>query len=102
MSKDQLDSELNLIKSDYQVFLNFFKAKYPIFHKSNLFFRDVQFCVQRYLEKKGIYVSNAEAAEIAEGLKNFFEQEGIFQKINDNVWRLEYPEFVTAVPGDPL
>lgn len=102
MNKDQLNTELNLIKSDYPVFLNFFKAKYPIFHRSNIFFRDVQFCVQRYLEKKGIYVKNAEAAEIADGLKNFFEQEGIFRKINNNVWTLEYPEFVTAAPGDPL
>ncbi len=102
MNKDELNANLDLIKSDSIVFLNFFKAKYPVFHKSNVFFRDVQFCVQRYLEMKGIYVTNAAAAEIAERLKDYFEQEGIFAKINDKVWRLEYPDFVTAVPGDPL
>ena len=93
---------LDLIKSDYKVFLQFLKAKYPVFHNSNFFFRELQFGISKFLEKKGIKVSNGEAEKLALEVGNFFEHEGIFIRINSIGWRINYKEFVTTVSGDPL
>ncbi len=93
---------IELIKNDYKIFLQFLKAKYPIFHNSNFFFRDLQFGALKYLEKKGIKISNGQAEKIAEGVGAFLEQQGIFVRIDNHGWRINYKEFVTTVPGDPL
>lgn len=92
----------DLIKNDDQVFLKYLKAKYPFFHNSNFFFRDLQFGLQKYLEKKGIKISNKEAEELAHRLGDYLEEKNIFIKVNLSGWRLNYPEFVTTAPGDPL
>ena len=93
---------LDAIKDDHKVFLQFLKAKYPVFHNSNFFFRELQFGTLKYLEKKGIKVSNGQAEELAFELGKFLEKEGIFIRVSDIGWRVNYPEFVTTVPGDPL
>ena len=100
--KQKLEKYLESLKKDYSVFLNYLKAKFPLFHNSNFFFRDLHFGVKSYLEKKGIYVSYAEAEELAKKLAEFLEEKEIFILVNENSWRINYPEFVTAVPGDPL
>jgi len=92
----------DLIKNDDQVFLKFLKAKYPFFHNSNFFFRDLQFGLQKYLEKKGIKISNKESEELANRLGDYLEEKKIFIRVNLFCWRLNYPEFVTTAPGDPL
>lgn len=91
-----------LVKNEYQVFLNFMKAKYPMFHNSNFFFRDLQFGILKYLENKGIKINNSEAEELAKKLSAYFEDSKIFIKVNSFGWRLNYPEFVTKAPGDPI
>jgi hypothetical protein len=73
-----------------------------MFHNSNFFFRDLQYGVRRFLEKKGTRHTTADAGILAENIAKFFEDKGIFVRINDFSWRLDYPEFVTQVPGDPL
>ena len=93
---------LDLIKNDDQVFLKYLKAKYPLFHNSVFFFRDLQFGLQKFLEKKGIKISNAEAEDLARRTGEYLEEKQIFIRVNLYGWRLNYPEFVTAAPGDPL
>ena len=93
---------LDLIKNDDQVFLKYLKAKYPLFHNSVFFFRDLQFGLQKFLERKGIKISNAEAENLAKHLGAYLENKQIFIRVNLSGWRLNYPEFVTTAPGDPL
>ena len=102
MNEEQIVKYFDLIKSDYKIFLSFLKAKYPFFHNSNFFFRDLQFGISKYLEKKGIRISNSLAEELAKKTSSFLEEEKIFIKINPRSWRINYPEFVTTVQGDPL
>ena len=96
------DQYFNLIKNDYQIFLNFLKAKFPVFHNSNFFYRDFHYGVRKFLESKDIKVSYPQAEEIAKKLAEYFEEEKIFIRVNNQAWKINYPEFVTAVPGDPL
>ena len=102
MNENKIKSCFNLLKNENSIFLNFIKAKYPIFHNSNFFFRDLQYGLMRFLEKKDITVSYPEAAVLAEKLGKFFEDQAIFTKVNSTAWRLNYPEFVTTAPGDPF
>ena len=100
--KQKSEKYLVSLKKDYPVFLNYLKAKFPVFHNSNFFFRDLHYGVKSYLEKKEMPVSYAEAEKIAEKLVEFLKEKEIFILINENSWKINYPEFVTAVPGDPL
>ena len=100
--KSKLQDYLEQIKTDYVVFLNFLKAIFPIFHNSNFFFRDFHYGVRKYFEKKGIKLNYTDSETIAKELSQYFENEGIFVKIDGHAWKVNYKEFVTAEPGDPL
>jgi hypothetical protein len=102
MIKENNLKYLELIENDYKVFLQFLKAKYPIFHNSNFFFRELQFGAVKYLEKKGIKISNGQGEKLAKDVGTFLEKQGIFERIDNQSWRINYKEFVTTVPGDPL
>jgi hypothetical protein len=91
-----------LLRNDYPVFLNFLKAKQPLFHNSNLFLRDFEYGVKRFLEKKEIKVNTSETEIIATELSGYLVKQGILVPINHNTWKLNYQEFVTTKPGDPL
>lgn len=93
---------LKSFKNNYKGLLEFLKAKYPLFHNSNFFFRDFQFGIQKYLEIKEIYISSYDASTIAKELGKFLEEEKIFIKINDRTWSVNDPSFQTQTPGDPF
>ena len=90
------------LKNDQTIFLNFLRAKYPLFHNSNFFFRDFHYGIKGYLEKKGKPVSYEKSEIIAKELSMYFESQGIFIRTNDLGWTVNYPEFTTQVPGDPF
>jgi len=100
--RKELITQLDLLKVDYSVFLSYLKATFPLFHNSNFFFRDLQYGLKRYLEKKEVNITYPEAELFAKDLAMFFEEKGVFERVNSFGWRINYPEFVTQVPGDPL
>jgi hypothetical protein len=90
------------LKTNQVIFLNFLRAKYPLFHNSNFFFRDFHYGIKRYLEKKGNPVSYEKSEIIAKELSMYFESQGIFIRTNNLGWKINYPEFTTQVTGDPF
>lgn len=88
-----MKEKLELITQNYVEFLNFLRSKYPLFHLSNLFLRDIQYGVRFYLENKGHRAGYSEAEEIARGVAEFLERQNIFRKIDRQTWLLMYPEF---------
>ena len=102
MLKENLKEQLDEIKNDPAIFLNFLKANYPMFHNSNFFFRDFQYGIKKYFEKKNIEVSYPEAEELTTLLLKNFEEKKFFIRISSSAWKVNFPEFVTQVPGDPL
>ncbi len=93
---------LEQLKSEQQIFLSYLKAKSPVFHNSNFFFRDLHYGIKGYFEKKGKELSYSDSQEIAEEYAKYLEEQGIFVKTSDKTWRVEFPEFATTEPGDPL
>ncbi|MBT8379858.1 MAG: hypothetical protein KJN64_11550 [Ignavibacteria bacterium] len=98
----KLEQKLEMLKSSDSSLLEFLKAKFPVFHNSNIFFRDIQYGIRSYLEKKEIKISYQDAEKLAKEMIKLFEEQGLFISINSQSWKVHYPEFVTAEPGDPF
>ena len=102
MGKKDFSNNLELLKREDESFLRFLKAKYPMFHNSNFFYRDLQYGVLSFMEKKGNEITYAEAAELADAISGEFEKKGIFVRMSNTGWKINYPEFATTEPGDPF
>jgi hypothetical protein len=98
----KLDKYFELLKNDETIFLNFLKAKFPVFHNSNFFYRDFQFGIRKFFEKKGMQISYTDAEELANRLAKHFQDQGFFIPVNSGTWKVNYPDFVTKEPGDPF
>jgi hypothetical protein len=84
----------------YELFSYMREIRKPVFHNSNVFFRDVQYAIQSYFEdKEGVTLRGdtveAMAKEVARGL----EAKGIFQRVNPQGYLLIYPEMLTGKDG---
>lgn len=98
----KVDQLYNELKNDYSSFLNFLKANYPIFHNSNFFYRDLQYGLRSYYEIKENKISYEESEILALKMASFLEEKGIFIRISEGTWKVNYDEFITKEPGDPF
>ncbi len=102
MKKKDFEKTLELLKKEEESLLRFLKAKFPLFHNSNFFYRDFQYGILSFLEKKDITVTYKDADDLTKEMAEYFEKKGIFTKVNDIGWKVNYPEFATQEPGDPF
>ena len=102
MAKKDFANNLELLKREDESLLGFLKAKYPMFHNSNFFYRDLQYGIRSFMEKKGIDITYAEAAKLADAISEEFENKGIFVRVNKTGWKINYPAFTTVEAGDPF
>jgi hypothetical protein len=100
--KDTSSKYFRILKDDYIVFLNYLKAKFPTFHNSILFFRDLHYAIKHFLETKDMKVNYADSEQLAREFSEFLESKGILVKVNDLGWKLNYADFTTVKPGDPF
>jgi hypothetical protein len=101
MSKNN-SKVLNTLKNNDEILLKFLKAKFPVFHNSNIFFRDLQYGIRSFLEKKDIIVTYKESENLANDIAEHFTGKGIFQRVNNQGWKVNYPEFAAVEAGDPF
>ena len=80
--------------------LAFLKSRFPLYHQSNVFFRDIQYGIQLYLERQGIKAAYPEAEQIAHEFISTLEREKVLSPIDRQSWALNYPEFRTP-PSKP-
>ncbi len=99
---DKFQANLQLLKNNDEELLNYLKAKFPVFHNSNFFFRDFQYGIRSFLEKKEMKTSYQMAEKLANEMAKHYEGKNLFVKINDQTWKINKQEFVTAEPGDPF
>lgn len=102
MSKKDINTLFNELKNENQIFLNYLKAKFPLFHNSNIFYRDFEYGIIGFLENKGTTISFQTAEELSKLLSDYYVTQGIFIKTSNQGWKVNYPEFVTQKPGDPF
>ncbi len=99
---NKLLQKFEMLKNNDSVLLEFLKAKFPLFHNSNFFFRDLQYGIRSFFEKKEIKISYQDAEKLANEIAKHFEEKGIFIKVNHQGWKIHFPDFATAEPGDPF
>ena len=102
MDKQKLNSIFESLKNEDQIFLNYLKAKFPLFHNSNFFYKDFEYGIIGFLEKKNIKINYKQAEELSKLLSDYYVSRGIFVKTSSQGWKLNYPEFTTTKPGDPF
>ncbi len=102
MLRGKLNNYFELLKNEETQFINFLRAKYPLFHKSNFFFRDLQYGIRKYFEVKGIKISYADSEKLTRELASYFEVKEFFIPVSNQTWTINNPELVTTTPGDPL
>ena len=71
------------------------KKRIPMYHSSNVFFRDVQFGLQAVLASEGVRLSNRKAEQLARSFASHLEREKIFRPVDQQTWVLQYPDFRT-------
>jgi hypothetical protein len=77
--------------------LNFLKTRFPVYHLSNVFFRDIQYGIRTYLERKGKKIRYSDAEELAHAYTHKLESEGILRAVDHQTWVVDYPEYRTPV-----
>ncbi len=84
-----------------EVLLGFMRqTRKPVFHKSNLFFRDIQHAVHDYFESvEHEQVSLPEAERMAKEIVQLYTQQGVLREVNNQAYRLEGPAWMTPKDG---
>lgn len=85
--------ELDYVLNNEKEVLGFLKSKYPLYHLSNVFFRDIQYGIQVFLIRKKMEIGYSDAEKIAWAFVARLEKEKILTSIDKQTWVLQYPEF---------
>jgi hypothetical protein len=84
-----------------EVLLGFMRrTRKPVFHKSNIFFRDIQYAIKDYfdtVERESVSIPEAErlAMEVVER----YTLSGLLRKVNNQAYLLDMPSFKTPQDG---
>jgi hypothetical protein len=87
--------------ADHSAVLRDLKERFSVYHRSNIFFRDIQYGIQAMLREEGIRIGYAEAERLAREFAGRMEQERIFDPIDRQSWALRYPDFKTPTVEKP-
>src|ERR1044071_3329745 len=87
--------------SNPEVLLGFMRrTRKPVFHKSNLFFRDIQYAIKDYfdtVEREPVSIPQAE--RLAREVVERYTLSGLFRKVGNQSYRLDMPAFATPKDG---
>jgi hypothetical protein len=78
-------------------FLSFLRTKIPVYHLSNIFYRDVFYIVIAFLAERGMKTRPGDAEGLARAWIEKLVRERILGPIDAQTWVVQYPEFRTPV-----
>lgn len=96
-----IENYFNFIIQNESNLLNYIKNNYPFFHKSNVFYRDIQFGIKHFLESKNVKISYTESELLADEFIEYLISKNILKKIDYDVFLLNYPDF-TVKPNEAI
>jgi hypothetical protein len=76
--------------------LQYLRESVPVFHLSNIFFRDIQYGIQAYLKVHNLTVSYTVAEMLARDFIARLEHEKVLVPINRQTWMVNFEEFKKA------
>jgi hypothetical protein len=77
--------------------LDFLRTRFPVYDRSNLFLRDVQYGIQAMFIQRGVRVNYSDAEAIAGAFVEKLEKEKILVPIDHMSWVVHYPDYRTPV-----
>lgn len=94
-------SEVERLFGDPAVLLGFMRrTRKPVFHNSNIFFRDIQYAIKDYfdaVERRPL--SLPKAAEMANEVIDLYTDVGLLRKVANQAYLLDSPEWSTPKGG---
>ncbi len=81
---------LNDLTSNKTIFFKFMKEKYRLYLNSNIFFRDIQYAIKSYFDKKDIRIKYSQAEKVAYEFINKLEDTGELKKMSNNAWKVNF------------
>ncbi len=81
---------LTELQNNKRIFFDFMKEKYPLYTKSNLFLRDLQYAIMSYFLKKDIKVKYGPAEKIALAFAESLEKNNELTKLNNYTWKVNF------------
>lgn len=90
-----MTAHVQIITNSPIEFLNYLRTKFPVYHMSNVFFRDLMYGVTFYLAKRNVKVGFSQAEAITHEVIANFEKRNMLRRVNAQGWVVTYPEFTT-------
>ncbi len=84
----------HLLENDTET-LAFLRTRYPLYHLSNVFFRDIQYGIQVLLERRGVKVGYMDSERLAQAFVSRLENKKVLVPIDRQSWVLYYEDFKT-------
>lgn len=81
---------LNELIHNEEKFFRFMKERYPLIFNSNIFFRDIQYAIRTYFERKDIKLTYPEAEELMNKFTSHLEKGGKLDRLTTNAWRVNF------------
>jgi len=88
-----MNDQLKLLIDNQKDFLKFLKARFHLYHLSNVFFRDMHYGVMAYLSVNGMKHEYSKTEELTHKIVESLEKENILKDVGRLAWLLVYPEF---------
>ncbi len=96
-----MTAHVQIITNSPIEFLNYLRTKFPVYHMSNVFYRDLMYGVTQYLAKRNVVVGFTAAEAITHEVIANFEKRNMFRRVNTQGWVVTYPEFTTPKTVQP-
>ena len=92
--------DITTVKADPRRLLDFLREnRYAVYHRSNIFFRDFQYGLWRYLKRDQTKVPYADMENVAAEVIEAWERQGTIRRIDRQSFELNMPEYVMVWPA---
>jgi hypothetical protein len=81
---------LTELQNNKTMFFIFMREKYPVYQKSNLFLRDLQYAIMSYFGKKEVKVKYGPAEKIALQFAESLEKSNEITRLGKYTWKLNF------------
>ena len=88
---------LDHILSHSGEFLQFLRGRVPVFHLSNVFFRDIHYAVMAFAALRGLTLDYTRAEDVTQQLIEKLVREKVLIPIDRQTWTVHSEEFRTPV-----
>ncbi len=88
--KTSIQNELDVLKKEETIFLNFMSENYRMFFNSNIFLKDIQYAIKHFFELKGNSLNYSQVENLTNRFIGQLEKENKLFKIDHKTWKVNF------------